>query len=109
MLSMGPARGRLSLYALGFLLGGGLLLAGCGEHGPKKENVREVVEAQDRARKVKAQADLQVINTALQEYYASNGRFPDRLEALPFIQDRHIDTSLYDYDPSSGQARLREP
>ncbi len=108
MLSVRRVRGRRSVFALAVLLGGVPLLGGCGEQGPKKENVGEVVEAQRRAERVRAQAEVQAINTALQEYYAQNRRFPDRLEALPFIQDRRIDTSWYVYDAASGQVRLRD-
>ncbi len=100
---------RRGAFMLAAVLGATPLVAGCRDQGPKQENVREVVEAPDRARQVKAQADLQAINTALQEYAASNGRFPDRLEDLPFVRDRHLDASLYEYDPAGGQARLREP
>ena len=109
MLRDGRRRGRRWACVLAALLCGISLLGGCGERRPKKENIREVVEAQDRARKVKAQADLPAINAAVQEYYAENGRFPDRLDALPFIQDRRIDTSSYAYDPANGQVRMREP
>jgi hypothetical protein len=109
MLSVGRARGRLSAVALAGLLGVLPSLGGCGEQKPKEENIRDVVEAQQRARRVKAQADLQAIQTALQAYYAEQGRFPDRLDALPLVQDQRIDTSLYAYDPASGQVSLRDP
>jgi hypothetical protein len=68
MLSVGRARGRLSAVALAGLLGVLPSLGGCGEQKPKEENIRDVVEAQQRARRVKAQADLQAIQTALQAY-----------------------------------------
>lgn len=109
MLSVGRARGRLSAVALAGLLGVLPSLGGCGEQKPKEQNIRDVVEAQQRARRVKAQADLQAIQTALQAYYAEQGRFPDRLDALPLVQDQRIDTSLYAYDPASGQVSLRDP
>ncbi len=109
MLSVGRARGWPAAVALAGLLGVVPFLGGCGEQKPKEENIRDVVEAQQRARRVKAQADLQAISTALQAYYAENGRFPDRLDALPFVQDQRIDASLYAYDPASGQVGLREP
>ena len=109
MLSVGCARGWLSAVALAGLLGVVPPLGGCGEQKPKEEIIRDVVGAQQRARKVKAQADLQAIQTALQAYYAEQGRFPDRLDALPFVQDQRIDASLYAYDPGTGQVSLRDP
>ncbi len=84
-------------------------LVGCGEQKPKQENIDDIVQAQERARKVRAQADIRAIHTALQEYQIQNGRFPGRLEDLPFVTDRNIDTSWYAYDPANGQVRMREP
>ncbi|HEY7675718.1 MAG TPA: hypothetical protein VIG69_01500 [Candidatus Methylomirabilis sp.] len=109
MLRVGRAGGRLSAVALAGLLAVVAPLGGCGEQKPKEETVRDVVEAQQRARRVKARADLQAIQTALQAHYAEQGRFPDRLEALPLVQDQRIDTSVYAYDPGTGQVSLREP
>jgi hypothetical protein len=102
---------RTLLRALGatIILGAFPWLAGCGEQKPKKENIDEIVQAQDRARRVRAQADIQAIHSALQEHQIQNGRFPDRLEDLPFVTDRNIDTSWYAYDAASGQVRMREP
>ncbi len=102
-------RGRLCGLGTGVLLVTATLLPGCGEQKPKQEKVDDIVQAQRRARRVKAQADLQAINSSLQAYYAENGRFPDRLEALPIVQDMRLDTSWYVYDPASGQVRMREP
>ena len=109
MLSVGRARGWQAAVALASLLGAVPILGGCGEQKPKEENIRDVVEAQQRARRVKAQADVQAINTALQAYYTEQGRFPDRLDALPLVQDQRIDASLYAYDAATGQVSLREP
>jgi hypothetical protein len=109
MLKAGRADGWLSAVALAGLLGVVVPLGGCGEQKPKEENIRDVVEAQQRARKVKAQADLQAVRTAVQAYYTEQGRFPDRLDALPLVQDQRIDTSAYAYDPATGQVGLREP
>ncbi len=109
MLSVGRARGWPAAVALAGFLGAIPILGGCGEQKPKQENINEVVQAQQRARRVKAQADLQAISAALQAYYAEQGRFPDRLDALPLVQDQRIDASLYAYDQASGQVSLREP
>ena len=109
MLSVGRARSWPAAVALAGLLGAGPIVVGCGEQKAKQENIDEVVQAQQRARRVKAQADVQAISTALQAYSVEHGRFPDSLDALPFIQEQRIDASLYAYDPASGQVSLREP
>jgi hypothetical protein len=109
MLRVGRAGGWRAAAALAALLGVVAPLGGCGEQKPKEENIRDVVEAQERAKRVKARADLQAIQTALQAYYAEQGRFPDRLDALPFVQEQRIDTAPYAYDPASGQVSLRQP
>lgn len=93
---------------VGIVLGVVSLLGGCGEREPKPEGVRDAVRAQGRAEGARAEADLQAIRTALQEYQVEHGRFPETLEALPFIRDRRTDTSGYAYDAGTGEVRLRE-
>lgn len=109
MLSARGVRGRLSGIALAALLGAAPLLGGCEERKPKEQNIRDVVEAQKRAKRVKAEADLRAIQTALQIYSAEHGQYPESLEALPLVRDQRIDASLYAYDTATGQVRLREP
>jgi len=108
MRGMGRARRRAWGFRLAILFGGTSLLGACGEQKPKQDAAEQVLGAQERTKAVRAQADLQAIRTALQTYQLDNGRFPDRLEALPLVQDLRIDTSWYDYDPGTGQVRMRE-
>jgi hypothetical protein len=90
------------------LVAGTSFLGACGEQKPKQDAAEQVLGAQQRTKAVKAQADLQAIRTALQAYQLENGRYPDRLEALPLVQDMRIDTSWYAYDPGTGEVRMRE-
>jgi hypothetical protein len=108
MRTRGRTLGGLGALGLAALMGAGPLLGGCGERKPKEENIRDVVEAQQRARRVKAQADMQAIRSEVQAYAAEHGGFPERLEALAFVRDQHIDASLYEYDPATGEVRLRD-
>lgn len=109
MLKVSGVRSVLSGFGLAFFLAATSVMAGCGEQKPKQEKIDEIVKATARTRKIRAQADIQAIHSALQEYQIENGRFPARLEDLPFVKDRNIDTSWYAYDPASGQVRMQEP
>ena len=109
MLRTGRASSWLSAAALAGFLGLVVPLGGCGEQKPKEENIRDLVEAQQRARRVKAGADVKAIQAALQMHLAEHGRYPDSLDALSLVRDQRIDTSLYTYDPSTGQVSVREP
>ncbi|MFQ5847433.1 MAG: hypothetical protein ACE5IQ_07110 [Candidatus Methylomirabilales bacterium] len=94
-----------ALIVVGMLL---LLLGGCGEsQNPIEEYGKEVIQAKGRAERVRAQADLQVLKTAIQQYYVERGRFPVSLTDLPLVQNQGIDPTLYAYDPATGSIHLR--
>ncbi len=86
----------------------GLAVLGCGqEENTVQQAGKTMVQGVTRAKDAKATADLHAIQTAIQEYQAANGRFPDRLEDLPLVQHQHLDLSSFVYDPSTGQVSLK--
>ena len=56
---------------------------------------------------MRAQADMKALETAIQQYYVENARFPASLTELPLVQNQRIDVSLYAYDPATGNIQLR--
>ncbi len=56
---------------------------------------------------MKAQADMQAVKTAIQQYYIETGRFPASLTDLSLVQNQGIDPNRYAYDPATGSIHLR--
>lgn len=85
-----------------------LVAVGCGEgQNPVQQYGKEVIDAKKRVESVRAQADMKALETALQQYYVDNGRFPASLSDLPIVQRQRIDPDLYVYDPATGNIQLR--
>lgn len=97
---------RAGLMATAVLVG--LAVLGCGqEENPVQQAGKTMVQGVTRAKDAKATADLRAIQTAIQEYQVANGRFPNRLEDLPLVQNQHLDLSPFAYDPATGQVSLK--
>ena len=85
-----------------------LVVVGCGEsQNPIQQYGEEVIQAGERTKRVRAQADMQAVKTAIQQYYIETGRFPARLTDLSLVQNQGIDPNLYAYDPATGSIHLR--
>ena len=103
MLSNQVAPVTVTLFIL-FLF----LALGCGEgQNPVQQYGKQVIDAKGRVERVRAQADMKALETAIQQYYVENGRFPASLTELPLVQNQRIDVSLYAYDPATGNIQLR--
>ena len=85
-----------------------LVAVGCSESdNPIQQYGKEVIQAGERTKRVRARADMQALKTAIQQYYIEQGRFPSSLSDLPTVQYQEIDTDLYVYDPATGSIDLR--
>lgn len=85
-----------------------LVLMGCGEReSPIQQYGKEVIQAGERTKRVRARADMQAVKTAIQQFYMETGRFPESLDELPIVQYQEIDPALYVYDPTTGSIQLR--
>jgi hypothetical protein len=85
-----------------------LVVVGCGEsQNPIQQYGKEVIQAYERTERVKAQADMQALKTAIQQFYIERGNFPASLNDLPLVQNQGIDPDLYAYDPATGRIQLR--
>ena len=101
MFSNQVAPVTVTLFVLFFVLG-------CGEgQNPVQQYGKQVIDAKGRVERVRAQADMKALETAIQQYYVENGRFPASLTELPLVQNQRIDVSLYAYDPATGNIRIR--
>jgi hypothetical protein len=85
-----------------------VVVFGCGEgQNPLQQYGEEVIGAKGRVERVRAEADLKVLETAIQEYYMEHGRFPASLTDVPLVQRQRLDPTLYVYDAATGGIALR--
>lgn len=116
MRSVNAGRGWRKGIWLAILLGSNAFLAACGDDGPKqaqepatppRETVLEkAAKSVQQALEVRDEADTRALNSAIQQYYAEQGRYPESLKDLPYVRDRGIETGRWIYDPTAGQVRL---
>lgn len=62
-------------------------------------SVGQALERRDRA-------DTEALESAIRQYRAAHGRFPENLEALPEVRESDLDTSRWVYDSATGKVRL---
>jgi len=85
-----------------------LVSAGCSDsQNPIHQYGQEVIQAGERTKRVRAQADMQALKTAIQQHYIERGHFPESLDELSIVQYQGIDPDLYSYDPATGGIHLR--
>ncbi len=116
MRNVNAGRGWPRGIWLAIILGSNVVLAACGDDAPKqtqepprpaRETVLEKgVKSVQQAREVRDEADARALNSAIQQYYAEQGRYPESLKDLPYARDHGIDTGRWIYDPTAGQVRL---
>lgn len=110
-------RGELRVFGISLCLGAMFLAGGCGDRKPKEPEAQQpgtVKEAVDRATKaipealaLRDEADTKFLETAIQAYNVSEGRFPESLEAIPEVRQRGLDTSRWVYEPATGKVALK--
>ncbi len=61
------------------------------------------VESVQRALAAREMADWKAMQVAINLYRAEQGRPPERLEDLPVVKERNIDTSRWVYEPATGK------
>ena len=85
-----------------------LVAAGCSDsQDPIQQYGQEVIQASERTKRVRGQADMQALKTALQQYSIKRGHFPESLDELSIVQYQRIDRDPYSYDPATGRIHLR--
>ncbi|MFQ5897544.1 MAG: hypothetical protein ACE5JN_04775 [Candidatus Methylomirabilia bacterium] len=98
--------GRLrTVTVVGMLL---FVVVGCGEgENPVQQYAGKLISAPGQAGRAQAQVNMQLLRTAIQQYRIERGRFPASLTDLPVVQNQRIDPTLYVYDSTTGDVRLR--
>ncbi len=103
-----------------------LFVAGCGEQEAKQEAGRQAgtagqpggataqeqqavesgAQSIQQALELKDRADTGALRSAIRQYRAAQGRYPESLEALPEAREQGLDPSRWTYDPKTGEVRL---
>lgn len=86
-----------------------LVLAAC-DNAPKNpiaEQGDRMIRAYDRSKVVRDEASIVSIRTAVQAYYAANGKYPDNLSDVEDLIGSPVDFSKYDYNPQNGSVTLK--
>lgn len=61
----------------------------------------------DKTRKLKMKSEMDALNTAVQNYYLENGKYPASLDEISSYTLSGTDLSAYDYDPETGRISIR--
>ncbi len=98
------------LYS-GYVLGMSLFLAlvSCtDDKNPAQQYGNTVIQTYKRAQKLDAKVNVQQIQKSVQEFYASNGRYPADLDELSSFCGLTLKSENYEYDSSNGTLTERK-
>lgn len=87
-----------------------LFIFACNEKpkNPVSEYGDALIDSYKRGQQAGETANLDAVKRAIQSYYASNGKYPESLEAAEEFMGAKIDISKYEYDPSTGRVTLKQ-
>jgi len=83
-----------------------LLFSGCSESDPVKEYGQALLDSYDRSKAVAGAASLEAIQTAVNAFEATNGRYPGSLDEIKDDFAGRIDWEAFRYDPRTGKVSL---
>ena len=98
-----------------FLIPLSVLISGCEEKtNPVAEKINPIAQYGDdlisvhEGSKIEGrQATLKGIKSAIQIYYASNGKYPENIYEIQKLMDSPIDPDMYQYNPENGMVTLK--
>ncbi len=85
-----------------------LLLVSCSEEkNPVAQAGGTLINTYKRGQQAGETANLDAVKKTVQAYQAANDRYPETLDEIKGMIRSEIDTSKYDYDPQTGEVRLK--
>ncbi len=66
-----------------------------------------MIDSYKKGQEAREKANLYALRSAVQAYYASNGKYPESLEDVESLIDSKVDFSKYDYNPENGFVSLK--
>lgn len=87
-----------------------LFITACDEKlkNPVSEYGDALIDSYKKGQQAGETANLDAVKRAIQSYYATNGKYPESLEAAEEFMGSKIDISKYEYDPSTGRVSLKK-
>ena len=83
-----------------------LLVSGCKEN-PVEQYSTVLVESKKKAHDAADAATLSAIEMTIKNYRAMNRNNPPDLKEISNMMGSELDPGKYDYDPASGEVRLK--
>ena len=94
---------KLIIAALALLFGSSLVLASCSnDKNPVQQYGNTMTQSYKSAQKLDNKVNIIDVRKSIQEFYASNGRYPDDLNELAGFNGVSLKSDQYDYDASTG-------
>lgn len=84
------------------------MLVSCSEEkNPVAKVGGTVVNTYKRGQQAGETANLDAVRKTVQAYHAANDKYPETLDEIKGMMGSEIDTSKYNYDPQTGEVRLK--
>lgn|SRR5574337_32000 len=86
-----------------------LMLASCTEEkNPAQQYGNTMVETYKNTKKFDNKLNVQQVQKSIQEFYATNNRYPASLEELAAFNGMALKNENYDYNPATGTITERQ-
>jgi len=94
---------NLTLVLLTMLFGSILLTASCSDDkNPVQQYGNTMTQAHKSAKNLDSKVNVLEVQRSIQEFYASNGRYPADLAEMSAFNGIALKNDKYEYDPGSG-------
>ena len=90
-----------------FLILSAFLIVSCEQKNSLEESGNALVNSYEKSKKAGEDATLKNIQSAIQIYRATNGEYPNSLKDIENLMRSQIDSNLYQYNPETGEIKLK--
>ena len=81
---------------------------GCESKNTLEQSGNTLIKSYKNTQKFGDKTSLQNVQEAIRTFYGANGRYPNDLKELEGFTGVTLDSSRYEYDPSTGTITQRE-
>jgi hypothetical protein len=96
---------RLLRFVLPLLL---VAVVSCEGRNPVEKYGDDVTKAYKGTEQFAKQMDVKSLQDAIRSFHVMNGKYPKDIEELAHFTGAPLDSSKYDYDPSSGTIKEKQ-
>ncbi|MBI4683854.1 MAG: hypothetical protein HY755_01500 [Nitrospirae bacterium] len=84
------------------------LISACDQpKNPVAEYGDAMINSYQKGKQAGETGNLDAVKKAVQAYHAANDKYPQSLEEIKGMIGSEMDISKYDYDPQTGEVRLK--